>query len=319
MPSFSPPVTHADTEGTLGYAAVFAERAIQEALVERLDPMSLGLIVGEGDLAGTGSDTLTLTRIQGFGWHEEFTAMGSETQQIPLTGWTADNDTVTIGRYGLAKSETFQRRILARDQIAFLERLIERVPDSLARTIMTQLTTAFQSVSGSSGTSGAAYTFDDELDLLAFFRETEGAGNIITVRHAETYTDLYESMRNEPAYQTAEVMNGLMALREGDGAAAVNMFGMRNHSSFRVTQSGGDHIGCAYQAGAFAHVLASTASLAGLLPGNLEMVMPAVGLYITREVEGGQANARFDANAWFGIGQRDAEVAPARQILSVDD
>jgi len=319
MASFIPPVSHTDTQSTLGYSAVFAERRIQMALVEKLDPMGLGLLMAEGDLAGTGSDTLTLTHLSGFGWHEEFTALGSETQQIPLTGWDAANDTITIGRYGLAKSETFQRRILGRVPEVLLERLIERVPDSLARTIMTQLCTAFQSVSGSTGTTGTAWTFDDELDLLAFFRETEGAEDIISVRHPECYTDYFESMRNEPSFQTPAVMEGLLSLQDGDGAAARSLFGIRNYSSFRVTQSGGDHIGCAYQAGAFAHALASTESLRGLLPGNLEMVMPAVGLYVTREVEGGQANARFDANAWFGIGQRDADVAPARQLLCVDD
>lgn len=320
MPAFSPPVSHADTEGTLGYAAVFAESQIMEELVERLNPQALGLLVGEGDLSGTGSDTLTISNVTGFGWHEEFTAMGSETAQIPLTGWTANNDTLTIARYGLAKSETFQRRILARQQVQlFLEQLIERVPDSLARTIMTQLCTAFQSVSGSSGTSGQAWTFDDELDMLAYFRETEGAGNIIAVRHAEQYTDLYESMRNEPAFQSPEVMSALLGLQNGDGAAAQPLFGVRNVSSFRVTQSGGDHIGCAYMAGSFMHGMASTESLAGLLPPSVEMVMPALGLYIGLETSGGQANSRFDANSWLGIAQRDADVTPARQMLSVDD
>lgn len=317
MAAFSAPVQHADTESTLGYSAVYAAE-ITMALEEMLDPASLGLITGVGDLAGTGSDTLNLTYLDGIGWGESFTALSTETEDIPLTGFTAVNDTVTIGRYGLAKSETYQYRILGRVPQTFLDSLVGLVPSSLARTIHEQMTSKFTSVSGVAGTSGAAYTFDDELDLLALFNETEGfQGDAITQRHPEQWTDLYESMRNEPGYQTPEMMAMLFQLR-GQGAAS-NFLGYSSAvSTNRVTQSGGDHIGCAYAPGAFVLARASTASLANENPGA-EIVAPQLGLYIARTSTARNGQGRFDAQAWFGIAQRSVAVAPAFRVRSVDD
>ena len=317
MASFSAPIQHGDTEGTLGYAAVFASARMEMDLVEKLDAESLGLITAVGDLAGSGSDTINLTHIDGVGFAESLPAMSAETEEIPVTGFDAANDTVTVGRYGLAKSESFTSTILGRVAEAKLEALMAKIPDSLARTIMEQLCSKFTSVSGSAGASGSAWSYNAELDLLALLNETEGfEGLAHAVRQPEQFTDLYESMRNEPGLQTPAVMAALLRLRTSGTAEAV--MGFRNVSSHRVNQSSGDHIGCAYAPGAFVVARASTASLAGKVPGA-EVIVPRLGLYISRDTTAKQGKSRFDAQSWLGLAQRAVAVAPAFRIISVDN
>ena len=318
MADFTAPVSHSQTEGTLGYAAVYAAAEMEMALAEALNLEALGRSGAVGDLAASGSDTLNLTYFDGLGWAEEFVAMSSETEEIVATGYSALNDQVSIGRYGLGKSETFQGAILSRVAGVRLEALMSKTPESLARTIMTVLCTAYQSVSGSAGTTGTAWDFDAELDLIALLTETEGFdGAAVRVGHPEMYTGLYQSLRNEPAFQSAEIMNRLFNLRN-QGIDAEPMFGLRNVSSHRVTTSGGDHVGCAYAPGAFALARASTSVLQGKAPGA-ELVVPALGLYISSKSTGAQGFSEFSASAWFGIGQRAVAVAPAFRCLSIND
>ncbi len=321
MATFTAPVTFAQTQAVLGFSYVFAANAMAMALSEDLDPAALGLVTGVGDLAGSGSDTFRLTFIDGLGRAEAFTTMGSETAAITATGFDADNDTVTIARRGLAKEESFQNRLLGREDTAavFLENLVAFVPASIRRTIMDLTATAYQSITGSVGATGTVWTFDDEMDMLAALRETDGfEGIALANRHPEQYTQLIESMRNEPAYQSAEVDQRLASLANSNGITE-RLWGVDNISSNRITQSGGDHIGAVYAPGAFVLAHASTAALGNIIPSDqLVAAFPDQGLVITRSVTGNTATGRWDANLWDGVAQRSPLVFPAFKLISLD-
>lgn len=318
MSTHAPPTTHASLEGDVGHSYVFAAEQIRLEIVEQLDALGAGLVTMYGDLAGSGSDTVRVTRISGVGWHESFTEMGSESEAIVATDFDTGTDSLSIARHGLAKEETQQARILARERGVTLEALIEQVPASWMRTMNSKLCTAGAGISASTGSSSAAWTFDDELDMLTAFAETEGfQGELVAWRHPEQFSDLRESLRNEPAYQYPEVMNALMGLRKGGGA--FDFLGVRNFSSFRVTQSGGAHQGFAYVPGALGWVVANTSPLQGLEDEKRTLYVPDFGMVVHLLSTGKQALRRYDANSYFGTGRLAAALYPQRRLVSIDD
>jgi len=317
MTTITPPATHAQLVTDLGFAYVFAEEAIRREIAERLDLLQLGVIPLVGDLAGSGSDTVRVTRIGAVGWAEAMATMGSETAAITATGFTTGFDVVTIARHGLSKEESYTAQILGREGMAMLEALKGLIPESWLKTFRQKVATAMAGFTGTVGNTGLAWTFDDELDLVAFFHETEGfEGEAVTIRHPEQYTDLRASIRNEPNFQFPEISQALQGLRPGGGA--VDFLGFRNFASFDVTASGGDHQGGAFAPGAIGWAVASTAPVQVEDPDQA-MVIPSIGLVCERKSTGNTATAQWDANAYFGVASADPTIAPQVRLISVDD
>lgn len=307
------PVQFQSIQGDLGQSYVFGEEAIRQELVERLSFLPFVPLVG--DLVGRGSDTLRVTRYGGIGWAEAMTAMASETDPIVATGFTTGYDTGSIARYGLAKEESYQGRILTAEEALTLDELVKRVPNSWMKTLKVQACTAALSISGVVGTSGTKWTVDDEINLATNFNETEGyEGGAFTFRHPEQYTDFAESLRDEPALQTPGIFEAIQSVN----SEPFDFMGFKNHKSHDVQASGSDHIGFAIVPGAIGWLRASTAPLAS---GDNEavMVVPEFGLIIEKERTGKQAKQRFDANAWLGMLLSDPTVFPQFRIRSVND
>lgn len=322
MPTILPPASFAQQQGTVGLPYVYAADAIRQELVEQLNVLQMGLLVGVGDLAGRGSDVVRVTRYGGIGFAEAMTAMADETSAVPTTGHTVNNDTVTIGRYGLAKEETYQNQALGMAEALGLDDMAQRAPDSWLKTLRQNLCVAGATFASGVGTSGLAYTYDDELELVASFHETEGfdaSRGVITVRHPEQYTDLRNSARNEPGLQNdAALFLSLQGLAQGMSQGAFNHLGMRNHSSHDVITSGGDHVGFAYVPGALAWVVASTMAITPENPAMTTWV-PEFGIILERKATAEQATAKFVMNAWFGVDTLDASLFPQFTITSVND
>jgi len=318
MTTISPVNTHGQFEGDVGFSYVFAAEAIRLEIAERLDPISESLAVLYGDLTASGSDVLRITRYGGVGFHEAMTAMSTETEPIVASGLTTNFDTITLGRYGLAKEESYQAKILSREGMINIDALAQLVGPSWLKTLRQQVASTGAGITGVTGTSGTAWTFDDELDLVAYYHETEGFdGGVIAVRHPEQFTDLRGSLRTEPNYQFPEITSAIQELR-GAGGALPTFLGIMNYSSFDVTSSGGDHQGFSYVRGGIGWVRAST------LPVTVEdpdraIVVPEFGLIIEFKSSGNVATARFDANAWFGTGLLDPTLFPQRRIRSIND
>jgi hypothetical protein len=175
------------------------------------------------------------------------------------------------------------------------------------------------------GTSAAAWDYDEELALLAAFHETEGFaeavrryGRPITIRHPEQFTDLREAIRNEPGLQgSAELQQSLLGVSEEEGGG-FSFLGLKNHSSHDVPTSGGDHIGCAYVPGAIAWVVASTMAITPRNPAQTLWV-PEFGLIVERDASSNVATAKFDGNAWFGVGKLSSALFPQFKLRSVNN
>lgn len=316
MTTHSPPTQFSSIQGDLGFTYVFVEEMIRQELVEKVNVLQLGLVQLYGDASGTGSDTLRITRYGGVGFAEAFATMATETEAIVPTGFTSGYDEMSIARHGLAKEETYQSRILTREMGVILSALAGKIPNSWLKTLRQKVTTAIASISASSGSAATAWTVDDELDMITAFTETEGfEGGLVSLRHPEQFSDLRDSLRNEPALATPEVFAALQSISPAGGG--FNFLGIQNNASFDITQSGGGHVGAAWVPGAVGWIVASTTPLSD--DTENAVIVPEFGIVIERSSTPNQATARFDANSWFGVGLLDPSLFPQRKILSINN
>lgn len=323
MPTINPPSSQAQSQSTVGFSFVFAEQQIRRELAEQLNVLQMGLVSGVGDVAATGSDTLRVVRFGGLGFAEEMQSLSSETEAIVPSGYTLGEDEVTVGRYGLAKAQTYAEQGQQRPGMVDLELMIAQAPASWLKSLRSAVVTSGSTFSASSGTTGAVYTMDDELDMIAAFHETEGFDPMVhrpvTIRRPGQFTDLRESIRNEPGFQAdSQLMQSLMGLggNSGDAQGAFQFLGFRNFSSHDVPASGGDWLGCAYVPGAIAWCVMSTASIRTANPGAT-MVIPEFGIILEEKSQGGIASGSFDMNAWFGVANLDPTLFPQRKLRSL--
>lgn len=322
MATIVAPANFAQQQATVGFSYVFAAEKIRQEIVEKLNVLQLGLVMGVGDLAGSGSDVIRITRYGGIGFAEQMTAMADETEAIAATGHTVNNDTVTIGRYGLAKEETYQNQILGRAEALGLDDMAAKAPNSFLASLRSLVAVSGSTFASGVGVSGAAYTYDDELDLISSFHETEGFEaemGVVSIRHSEQYTDYRASVRNEPGLQDdSALQRALQGLGQGSDPSSFDFLGIKNHSSTDVPTSAGDHVGCAYVPGAIAWVVASTMSVQPEDPSKTLWV-PEFGLVIERKSTSEVATAKFVSNAWFGVNNLDATLFPQFTITSIND
>jgi hypothetical protein len=323
MPAITAPVTHAATYGTTGHAAVFAQAGIQRKLVEMINALGLGIVTLYGDLMGQGSDTLKITNVDGIGFAEGMTTMAGETDEVAPTGFTLDADTMSIARHALAKEMSYQYQMAnaGRREAVSWDQLIAALPESWLRTLISKICTTGATITDASGTTNTVWDLDAELALLTAFQTTEGAMDapIITVRHPIQYSQLRDSLRDEGALQNAgdfERLQGVGNVGVGRPGGDLNGFlGLNNFSSHRVSQSGVDRIGFAYNAGKLGWCVSSTNPIVPANPAGV-IYVPQFGLIIEHNGSSGQAITRADANAWFGTGKLGDGVRYGRRIVS---
>lgn len=319
MGTITSPATFSQLQPDVGFDYVYAEQAIRMEIAEELDVLGLGLVQLWAELQGTGSDVARVTRMGGVGWQEAMVELAGETDAIVKTGFRTGFDTVAIARHGLAKSESYQSALLSREPAVLLRALKELLPQSWLKTLRSKWTTVGASFADSVGTPGTAWTFTDELALVAYFHETEGfPGMAITGRHPEQFTDLRTSIRAEPNFQFPEITQQIQGLRSGGGS--FDFLGLRNFASFDVTDSGGDHQGFAYVPGAIGWAVVRTDELRMEVEDpDKALFVEDFGLVCEWKSDGETASAEFNANAWFGTGKADPSVAPQVRIVSVND
>lgn len=321
MATIISPASFAQTKGSVGFDFVYAAEQIRQEITEELDVIQAGLATLVGDLAGMGSDTLRVTRFGGLGFAEVMTAMANETDPIVATGFTLNVDSVTIGRFGLAKEQTYTDQALQRADAIGLEEMVSLAPKSWLATLRSLAVIAGSTFSGVVGQSGNDWTYDDELELVASFHETEGFVTTmrpVTIRHPEQFTDLRNSIRNEPGLQASPgLQEKLMGLATQD-QGALDFLGFRNFSSHDVPTSGGDHLGCAYVPGALAWAVASTMAITPDNPATTTWV-PEFGIIIERKGTAESATARYAMNAYLGVAKLAAALFPQTKLRSINN
>ena len=324
MTTIAPPINHAQTKGDFGFNYVFAARQALRRLEDLLDPVALGLASLEGDVAGTGSDTLRITNYGNIGIAKRMDALSGEDDAITPSSIVTGYSSITIGIYGLGYKTTWFGEMLARDKAIFLESIMDQMPESWVATVrylLGQVCAGFGTAIGSASTE---LSVDDWIALQAAYRTNHGSlrmGVPTAMLHSQQIEQLLKSFRNDPAFQNSTGdFARLMAIAQGGASAQVypniGEMGMNAVASDDITTSGGGYLGGAWSRGGVGWGRASTGSLQ---TGTMEStrLLPEAGLVLTK-IPGASANGsnQAEARAHIGVAAGASEVFVQRQVVS---
>lgn len=303
MAVLNSPLLAADAESSIGRSYQYLPGMIRQQLAERFDVAAGGLIVSVGDVAGSGSDTVRTRRATGYGWSKAMASLASETQAIAASPVTVGVDDITIGRQGLAFSESFQHAIQD-DAMLQIDDLAGYMVDSYLATLRSLLCTTGATFSTNSADPAATLDVNDWIALRADFEETAGFdGRAVAVLHPVQVAHLRSSIRSETALQYPESFE-LYQRMQAEAGFRFTFLGIDIYASQDVSLSGGDYYGFAYQPGAIAYATGSTAQMGDLSDAN-PILVPEWGIVVTRKTDGQSATKRVDANAFVGVGKLD--------------
>lgn len=319
MATFTAPISQSGTNSTWGLSFAYLGDALRQEMAERFNVLDTALFGFNGNVSGTGSLTLRRRYHGGVGAALAMTAMASETEAITASSITGNYDDLTVARYGLAFEETWQRALAQNDGVT-LDVLAASMADSWVSTVRALTCTSGAAISSAAVDSGAALDLDDWATVVASLGETEGfAGSAVAVLHPEQVTDLKASLRDEPGvYNDAAAFQGSQALMPGMALQFANLWGIPVYQSFDVTTASSKWNGFVVGAGAFAFAVGAPSAV-NVPSGRDALVLPDLGMIVTRDADGRQAFSSVDGNAWVGVGRVATTLAPQFLIKSVND
>lgn len=304
----------------LGQSHIFAAQRVQLALMDTLSFRATGMISLRGDLAGTGSDTLRMTEIDGVGFGVRFSAMGSETDAVDPSTFTLGYSEVTVAQYGLSHAQTFHDQVLSRDAGYGLADMVRLVPCSVEATLRYLACVAGSGISGVIGSATTPLDVDAWLALSTGVRETSGAAALGAPRATlapQQLTQLIEAFRAEPAY--GESIAEFASVQGLTAPFVPNLAGLGIDVVLTddVQQSGGAYQGFAGSPGFMGWARASTDRILPLGAVGA-MYMPEVGLIIVPITDGhGNSTAQYVAYMWCGVAVGSANLSYQTRIRSV--
>jgi hypothetical protein len=314
MTVLNSPLLASDAESSIGYAYRYLPGMIRQALAERFDVAAGGLVARIGDVAGSGSDTVRTRRVTGLGWSKTMASLGSETEAIAASPLTVGTDDITIGRHGLAFSESFQHAIQD-DAMLRVDDIAGSFVDSYLATLRSLVCTTGATFSTNSADAAATLDVNDWIALRGDFEASAGFdGRAVSILHPEQITHLRNSIRSETALQYPESFE-LYQRMQAEAGFRFTFLGIDIYGSSDVSLSGGDYYGFAYSPGALAYAVGSTAQM-GDLSDSAPVFVPEWGIVVTRKTDGQSATKRIDANAFVGVGKLSAELFPQFLIRS---
>lgn len=317
------PASHAQALAALGMAYIFAQQEILLQLQDGLDVLGLGIIPLVGDVAGTGSDTIRVTDLGDVGFDRPMQALDSETQEVVPSPVALGYESLTVGQFGLAHSETYKRQVLGRpgDGVS-LDRLKGMVPMSWLRTLRDLVCSTGAGMATAIGSSSTPLSVDDHLDLATVFRTQLGSGMPWAMVAPVQMDELRRSYRSEPAFgNSAAEFAAVMGLQmEGGQVAqrAPNFAGMGVDFAMTdsVAQSGGAYQGFATTRGGIGYGIASTGAIAPANANNA-VYIPEFGLFIEELSDRGRQTVReYRATAFLGAMLGTTRVFPQRRLIS---
>ncbi len=307
-----------DQSAGIGYDYVFAQTGIQIELQDSLDALALGVVPLFGDVAGTGTDTLRITRVGGVGFAQRMTELASETSRVTPSTYTAGYTEVAVALHGIGYEDTYSGQVLNRPGSGMtLEELKTRFPQNWLATFRYKLCVLGSGFATVFGTAGTVWTMDDELDLLAHFSETLGASGLPTsVRDPAQVTQLREAARAEAALKFESPFKEIQRANFMQDLGDFLGLGMRIVQTNDVQQSAGDYQGFAMAPGACGWARASTGTIR---PKQAEgaMYVPDFGAFIENSGESDQQQTGWKALSWFGLAESSSTLAPRARIRSL--
>ena len=255
---------------TITYTTLFNDGLRLEKMIENevrallFDAASIrnsGALLFAGDVAGMGSDAISL-RYAGLDGYEAMNTVadGSEITSSNLTLDTAD---ISVGRIGLRYDLTDLAALTKLGQDIDVFRLSESMAGAFESRFMEMVCALFSSATSSVGSTGVDMSVDDFMDALYLLEIANNPQQLFAVLHPRQIADLQASIRNETANAIAfnpahhELMKSLAPGFVGD------FMGVQIHKSAYVPSDGTDRSGAMFSAGAIAYALGTPVPLAG--------------------------------------------------------
>lgn len=315
MTTVATPWQHAN-QADLKAPYALAEMDIALHLAEVQDFVSEGVVSLWGDLAGSGSDTLRIRRVDGLGYAASMSTPANEHVAVTASDLTTGLDSLTIARHGLAFEESQLEQILADAtwrSTATLDAIAPTIAASVVAKLRSLVCTEGATFSDTIGSTGTDLTFTNWLSLVAAFEERDGYGGqkVIAVLKPKQLTQLKSSWITTANFQFPEVTDAVA--RIGGAGYRGQFLGIDVYTSGSVTDDSTDFSGFAMMAGKIGWGRASTAGVQ--LPAGADpMHLPNWGTVIHKEVSSGKV--RLEGNTYIGVGSVDDSVAYGTKILS---
>ena len=318
------PISHSQVFGDLGFAYVFAEAEILLELQDKMDAMQTGAVPLRGDLAGTGSDTIRVTDYGGIGWSLPMAALATEVDSVTASPIDIGYETVTIGQFGLAQSETYKHQILTREPAITLDSLKAQLPNSFLRTFRDRVALAGSGIATAVGSAATTLSVDDHLDLSTAYKTNLGNALPKAWIDGTQFDQLSRSYRSEPAFtNSAAEFAAVLGLKAGGPSGADTISQM--HPNFAgmgvdlmlTVQSGGARQGFAAPPGGIGWAVANTSPIR---PTNTNgaVYIPQFGLFIEELTAGaGTTTREYRATAFFGVALGSTRVYTLRRFISI--
>jgi hypothetical protein len=236
------------------------ENEVRALLHDGASIRNSGALLFAGDVAGMGSDSLTL-RYAGLDGYEAMNTVGdgSEITSSNLTTSTAD---ITVGRIGLRYDLTDLAALTKLGNDIDVFRLAESMAGAFESRFMEMVCATFTGFSASAGSTGVDMSVDDFMDALYLLEIADNPSQLFAVLHPRQIADLQASIRNETANAIAFNPAHHDLLKSLGQGYVGDFMGVQIHKSSFCPLNGADREGAMFSAGAIAYALGTPVPLA---------------------------------------------------------
>ncbi len=258
----------------------------------------------------------------GIGWDAKMVSMPTETSAPTMANPTAGYSAVTLGRFGLGFSETFQNRIVSQPNVRAAmggEAFRSQAANTWFATFREQVCVTGATITASVGSAATTLSVDNLIALATAFNTTDGAedgGSPVVMLDPQQIEEAKASARSEPAFQGD--LAGFTSVQGVAGRIYDNFLGlgMTVVGTGDVQQSGGAYQGFAFQRGGIGYGAASTSPLA-LGPTVNPVYVDEYGLVVYDVLNGqNQQTNQVNAIAFMGFALGSTDVFFQRRVLS---
>ena len=236
------------------------ENEVRALLHDGASIRNSGALLFAGDIAGMGSDSLTL-RYAGLDGYEAMNTVGdgAEITSSNLTTSTAD---ITVGRIGLRYDLTDLAALTKLGNDIDVFRLAESMAGAFESRFMEMVCATFTGFSSSAGSTGVDMSVDDFMDALYLLEIADNPSQLFAVLHPRQIADLQASIRNETANAIAFNPAHHDLLKSLGQGYVGDFMGVQIHKSSFCPLNGADREGAMFSAGAIAYALGTPVPLA---------------------------------------------------------
>ena len=236
------------------------ENEVRALLHDAASIRNSGALLFAGDVAGIGSDALTL-RYAGLDGYEAMNSVsdGSEITSSNLTTATQD---ITVGRIGLRYDLTDLAALTKLGNDIDVFRLAESMAGAFESRFMEMVCATFTGFSSQAGTAGVDMSVDDFMDALYLLEIADNPSQLFAVLHPRQIADLTSSIRNETANAIAFNPAHHDLLKSLGQGYVGDFMGVQVHKSSYVVDNAGSREGAMFSAGAIGYALGTPIPLA---------------------------------------------------------